>query len=402
MLIFLNCLLAIVCAIQMVTLKEVLRILLRVINGISTLVGLALIWVATVTATSGYGYTWSAYFVLSLGVVTLLMSMVGYQGATRESRGMLLCYFMSMLLVTVLLLIVGILAYLFLDQLGAYLEDNWQTVRKELPDPRMTQADVKDAAYSNIKSLFLLSLVVVAFLLTSLIATLLLRRQIKMKPPLDAQELAEQARLRQIRKQAQWLQLFPQQTKIPLPILKDTWCFMLAIFLLRAAKQATLVWAADVWQEPLSVRDTCLTFVEALVGLIIVGRFLYSGNFDVRVTLSLRPFTFRLMCLTLLMTLLLDCTLQSLLWQALTTSYRGNIHWWIRRTEFLNPGFWMPFWFFSQLISICSQMFIFFGVIMRGFSSRLRRLGSMLATTLAYALWQLEVADVAGSGLELL
>merc|ERR1711924_149525 len=67
-----------------------------------------------------------------------------------------------------------------------------------------------------------------------------------------------------------------------------------------------------------------------------------------------------------------------------------NVHMWQARTNFVDPVFWVPFYYGTQVISGAAQMLIFFGIVMRGFSYRLRRHGSGFCTAMFYALWQYE------------
>jgi len=64
--------------------------------------------------------------IIVLGVFIMFLSFIGCIGAYRESRMFLGCYFLFLLLFTVLLLAVGIGVYAKREEAGAYIEQGWR------------------------------------------------------------------------------------------------------------------------------------------------------------------------------------------------------------------------------------------------------------------------------------
>ena len=72
--------------------------------------------------------------VLGLGVIIAVVSILGIFAGRTNSRTLLFLYFMSIMLVTYLLLLVVVWALLEGDSVGELLDGNWEQVQKVVID----------------------------------------------------------------------------------------------------------------------------------------------------------------------------------------------------------------------------------------------------------------------------
>merc|ERR1719510_669078 len=66
-------------------------------------------------------YMSAAYTLIAVGAITIIISFLGCMGSLSENRILLLTYFVFVLLLFVVLLIGGVLAYVFRHQILGYL-----------------------------------------------------------------------------------------------------------------------------------------------------------------------------------------------------------------------------------------------------------------------------------------
>ncbi|XP_077286979.1 CD151 antigen-like [Arctopsyche grandis] len=137
-----------------------LKYVLHIFNVVFMVAGLAVFSVGLWTVISKHQYVsllstitypMAAYVLLAAGTLAAFASILGYCGLWRENRSMLLCYTYFLLLIFVLEAMVGVLAYVYEEQVTTELQANLNNTFLE--NYRMVQDKTKaiDSMQINFK-----------------------------------------------------------------------------------------------------------------------------------------------------------------------------------------------------------------------------------------------------------
>merc|ERR1711963_398483 len=81
-------------------------------------------------------YMSAAYVLLAVGAITIVLSLIGCLGSLTENRILLLAYFVFVLLMFVVLLLGGVFAYVFREQIASNMKPEMMATMREY-DPSL-------------------------------------------------------------------------------------------------------------------------------------------------------------------------------------------------------------------------------------------------------------------------
>jgi len=157
-----------------------LKRILKLANYFTGIVGIIILIIASVAAFGKMGGVWMPEVIFTIGVITLLLSIVGYWGTYKQSRLLLRIYFITVCILALTLLIVGILTLVDGESLINLFDRNWDSISKTLPKDT-SKAEFLDFMDRNLTLLGCVSISTFIYMVFNEVVAFLLLRQLGTK-----------------------------------------------------------------------------------------------------------------------------------------------------------------------------------------------------------------------------
>lgn len=167
-----------VSGIMVITPRKIAAAIVKMNCCMLCLVGFALAIGGGIIVDSKTGGSWAPVLFLVMGVLTIIVSVVGYCGAQKNSEKALWWYQIFIFILFAVMLILSIYLYDMADSpdaLAAEVDKNWVIYQKTMPDKDMTKEGFTVFFAQNLKALALIGFAVSLYLLIGFTAVFYLR-----------------------------------------------------------------------------------------------------------------------------------------------------------------------------------------------------------------------------------